>query len=92
MSNSAIIAVPRGPRSIQLSAGPLLKQLNTIGSPAIRRFHGAFARIGDRPVLAGKHQSATAMERNARRLQLAVQRPSSVKASGLIVDGRSAVT
>jgi hypothetical protein len=42
-------------------------------------------------VLARKHQSTTALERNALRLQLAGLRLSSLNASGLIVDGRRTV-
>jgi len=45
--------------------------LYTNKSPAILRLQGCFARFGDHPVLADKHRSTTAMERNALRPQLA---------------------
>ena len=40
-------------------------------------------------LVAVKHRPMTAMKRNTLRLKLAVQRPSSLNASGVIVDGRS---
>src|SRR5258708_8584772 len=49
---------------------------------------GGFVRFGDHPVLADEHQSTTAMERNALRLQLAGQRPPACRLERPLADAQ----